>query len=522
MQVHHVRVIFPRSGGERAAAGAVPLLARQQLLVHLVALLCDFEAAAAGSEAPSQIEFEPRPGYVYGMDGHAQFKERGPDVPPLSVYVCMVNDDGPRKEVEGGEGGPDIAEDCREYLAGDEPSQLELDEEEGGAAEAVPGDMAWDPQGRQLWLGVSRAPQREAGFGGVTGVAGGVEVVGQESWGIAVSIIGAIKAGHPVPPSPCPTWLVAGAAAPTEAEAAAAEEDTPEKAAQRAMDETALAEALGLGFVTVDPETLGGAGAMAWYDGWLAETVAMASLRRGLARETVSNMRQAEDKEKGAQQRKALQRVGLLVDASAVSAAAGSTLNSRQPLDEVEAEPEPEPEPEPIWLRNRAKPAVDVHAEPAMGEQGDRTRPAGAEAVPPSGGWVAFVTVSDTLVLRCSTSCPPAELWRYVTRGEDGGDEAGAAAEQEQKLAERALQAVTTTRQALGLGSLRCADGLEWQTTLAACDRLRGRAKRLRPVLAGVKMELVESGYAADGSGGYVVPDFEIGVLKVDVGARLT
>jgi len=35
-------------------------------------------------------------------------------------------------------------------------------------------------------------------------------------------------------------------------------------------------------------------------------------------------------------------------------------------------------------------------------------------------------------------------------------------------------------------------------------------------------MELVDSGYGEDGSGAYVVPDFEVGVLKVDVGARLT
>ena len=69
-----------------------------------------------------------------------------------------------------------------------------------------------------------------------------------------------------------------------------------------------------------------------------------------------------------------------------------------------------------------------------------------------------------------------------MSRGEDGGDAAGAAAEQEQRLAKKALAAITTTRRSLGLASLRCADGVDWEATLHACERLRGRAKRLRPV----------------------------------------
>ena len=41
------------------------------------------------------------------------------------------------------------------------------------------------------------------------------------------------------------------------------------------------------------------------------------------------------------------------------------------------------------------------------------------------------------------------------------------------------------TRQALALGTLRCAEGVGWEAQLRACERLRGRATRLRPVLAG-------------------------------------
>jgi hypothetical protein len=41
---------------------------------------------------------------------------------------------------------------------------------------------------------------------GVTGVAGGVEVV-YEGWGVAVSIIAAMQEQRPLPPSPYPTWL---------------------------------------------------------------------------------------------------------------------------------------------------------------------------------------------------------------------------------------------------------------------------------------------------------------------------
>lgn len=64
----------------------MPLLAREQLLMDLTGLLCDYAASTGegrGSTAHGQRQFEPRPGYVYGMDGKAGFKEQSPDVPPI-------------------------------------------------------------------------------------------------------------------------------------------------------------------------------------------------------------------------------------------------------------------------------------------------------------------------------------------------------------------------------------------------------------------------------------------------------
>jgi len=145
-------------------------------------------------------------------------------------------------------------------------------EEEGESGS--PANMAWDLGSRQLWLGVSRAPQRDASLGGVTGVAGGVEVVYMyEGWGFAVSILAAMQAQQqPLPPSPCPPWLEV-----REATAAAGHGGSAEDTQRRAADEAALAAALGLGFVTVDAESVsqaaaggGGGAGMAQYDAWLS------------------------------------------------------------------------------------------------------------------------------------------------------------------------------------------------------------------------------------------------------------
>ena len=191
---------------------------------------------------------------------------------------------------------------------------------------------------------------------------------------------------------------------------------------------------------------------------------------------------------------------------------------------------------EPPWLRNRRVKQVDEQSQqPNHGDSEPQAR-AGVDAeycddrdrekVRLKGkGSVSIVSILETLVLRCSTSCSPDDLWRYVSRGEDGGNEAAAAAEKDQRIAKKALAALVTTRQLLALASLRCADGVDWEEALYACERLRGKANRLRPVLAGVKMELVSNRSTINvrdvDSDVSVIPDFEVGVLRVDVGARV-
>ena len=157
----------------------------------------------------------------------------------------------------------------------------------------------------------------------------------------------------------------------------------------------------------------------------------------------------------------------------------------------------------------------------------------GPEPEPEDG--ITLALVDDTLVLRCGLDCTAESLWSFVARGDGGGNEAGAAADRQHKLASRALESVEATRQALALGTLRCAEGVGWEAQLRACERLRGRATRLRPVLAGLRLELVDASTQAqaqhadddgdddkEGQGlEYVVADAELGVLRVDVEARL-
>ena len=66
----------------------MPLLAREQLLMDLTGLLCDYAATKSNVSGSNDHHkhFEPRPGYVYGMDGTGQFKERSPDVPPIVPF----------------------------------------------------------------------------------------------------------------------------------------------------------------------------------------------------------------------------------------------------------------------------------------------------------------------------------------------------------------------------------------------------------------------------------------------------
>ena len=91
----------------------------------------------------------------------------------------MTDDEEMRKELSpaGVSSNPDstsstrrVVSDCREYLrdGGDHQSRGQQHQHHASANPCltVPANMAWDPTSRQLWLGVSRAPQRDASFGG--------------------------------------------------------------------------------------------------------------------------------------------------------------------------------------------------------------------------------------------------------------------------------------------------------------------------------------------------------------------
>ena len=439
LQVHAVRVIFPRGvGGARGEA--LPMLVRERLLMELSRLLCEHEVGAGAEPAA----FEARPGWSYGVDGRAGFQEPAPAVPPAMVFLCQVDPRGDAEE------GTDAA----------------------GAEGRGELDVAWDAGGRRLWLGASAAGEP------------------CEGWAHAVA---ALRRGGSAAASPQPAWLGLQTGGESAGDAAAA--------AGRAEQEEALAAALGLAFVAAEPQSLepNDGPALALYDEydeWLLEATALSSRRRGLAARTVSNMRPSAEQEEETEQRRSLQRLGLLVR---LCGRGGARL---EPEPEPGPDPEPEPEPEPE-------------------------------------GGITLALVDDTLVLRCGLDCTAESLWSFVARGDGGGNEAGAAADRQHKLASRALESVEATRQALALGTLRCAEGVGWEAQLRACERLRGRATRLRPVLAGLRLELVDASTQAqaqhaddDGDDdddkeehgleySYVVADAELGVLRVDVEARL-
>ena len=430
LQVHAVRVIFPRGvGGARGEA--LPMAVRERLLMELSRLLCEHEVGTGAEPAA----FEARPGWSYGVDGRAGFQEPAPAVPPAMVFLCQIDPRGDAEE--------------RTDPAGAE-----------GRGEL---DVAWDAGGRRLWLGASAAGEP------------------CEGWAHAVA---ALRRGGSAATSPQPAWLgllqTAGESVHVGDAAAAV---------GRAEQEEALAAALGLAFVAAEPQSLepNDGPAFAMYDEWLSQATALSSRRRGLAARTVSNMRPSAEQQEEAEQRRSLQRLGLLVR---LCGGGGARLDSPEPQPQP---PEPEPEPE---------------------------------------DGITLALVDDTLVLRCGLSCTAESLWAFVARGDGGGNEAGAAADRQHKLASRALESVEATRQALGLGTLRCAEGVGWEAQLRACERLRGRATRLRPVLAGLRLELVDASTQAqaqhaDGDDddkeelGYVVADAELGVLRVDVEARL-
>lgn len=540
MQVHHVRVSFPSMSGKPP----VPVLARERLLIDLTSLLCDYAAAAGNATTHAHAQFEPRPGYVYGMDGTAQFKEQSPDVPLVLVHICMTDDGVIRTEVSATGAGSNPVSNRNSNSNCFDAFHDHQNDDSASQNSIEPANMAWDPTTRQLWLGVSRA-QRDKSVGGVAGVAAGVELI-YEGWGVAVSVIAAMQAQQPLPSSPFPSWLELR-------NMESHELGDPGNAKRRAENEAALAAALGLGFVTVDAESVctgkAGTAAMVRYDNWLQDALELAMFRKQVAENTVSNMRPVAGHEKMQKKRRsALQSVGLLVqveedgdeatEAGAVGVCAQRTDNQCGQMD-----PDPkqtldneQDDNEPPWLRNRRVKQVDEQSQqPNHGDSEPQAR-AGIDAeycddrdrekVRLKGkGSVSIVSILETLVLRCSTSCSPDDLWRYVSRGEDGGNEAAAAAEKDQRIAKKALAALVTTRQLLGLASLRCADGVDWEEALYACERLRGKANRLRPVLAGVKMELVSNRSTINvrdvDSDVSVIPDFEVGVLRVDVGARV-
>ena len=69
--------------------------------MDLTGLLCDHAASTGegrGSTALAHKQFEPRPGYVYGMDGKAGFKEQCPDVPPI-VLSPIIRFQSERKQI---------------------------------------------------------------------------------------------------------------------------------------------------------------------------------------------------------------------------------------------------------------------------------------------------------------------------------------------------------------------------------------------------------------------------------------
>ena len=140
-------------------------------------------------------------------------------------------------------------------------------------------------------------------------------------------------------------------------------------------------------------------------------------------------------------QRSALQSVGLLVKVEEAAAAQTAEVvatevclqrmtDPAEGLDpNSEQEWEHEQETEPLWVRNRRMKQDDENAKEDMTRdnhsESEMQRKAGNSDNNRDGNdqeklclegtaCVSIASVSDTLVLRCSTSCSPADLWRYV------------------------------------------------------------------------------------------------------------
>ena len=160
----------------------------------------------------------------------------------------------------------------------------------------------------------------------------------------------------------------------------------------------------------------------------------LATFRKEIAANTVSNMRPLVGHEQAQTQRSALKSVGLLVKVERETGSNDVDMEScaHSPDDIAELEPESKSQQEhddtePPWLRNRRPKEENVHAEQEFGRgdnsESERQTSAaknsdngqnrfGSQKASDAG--VSFVSVSDTLVLRCSTGCSPKALWRYV------------------------------------------------------------------------------------------------------------
>lgn len=138
-------------------------------------------------------------------------------------------------------------------------------------------------------------------------------------------------------------------------------------------------------------------------------------------------------------QRSALQSVGLLVQVEEVTAKVvmDGAVGLQSTGDRTEQQQEREQEEsvcEPPWLHNRRVNTRNVQAEQANGDrseaetqnalgnsdfhddedQGKEQDKYNRAAKVETKHGISFVTVSDTLVLRCNTNCSPEDLWRYV------------------------------------------------------------------------------------------------------------
>lgn len=123
-------------------------------------------------------------------------------------------------------------------------------------------------------------------------------------------------------------------------------------------------------------------------------------------------------------------------------------------------------------------------------------------------------------VLRCGVDCDPKVLHRYISRGEGGGVDAATNAERELRSAERAASGLAVARQALKAESLTFGPDMSWEDQSYLAHRLRMEASRLRPAVAGLRIEFRRLAIREEHAE-LVRADTSRGVLVVDPSARL-